>query len=270
MKVSRLTTVTAVLTLIMVQALCAEQAGILVGVCSNPKSAKEGGFDFAEMGASSIANMPDADFDKLQQTVKDTGIPVRATNGFLPGSVKVTGPDVDPKKQEEYVRKCFDRLNKLGVKVVVFGSGGARGLPKDFPREKGFQQMVDFCKLIGPLAREKNIMIAIEPLNSKDCNFINSGKEGLEVVEAVKDPNIELLLDLYHMAKENESPEIVLKAGSHLKHVHISNPNGRKYPFSAEEYDYKPFFENLKKIGYNGGVSIEGGTKDQGPGDRES
>ena len=242
--------------------LCVEQNKILVGVCNSPQNAKEAGFDYVEMGASSIAKMSEADFEKLLKTVKETGIPLRACNGFLPGTIRVTGQEINKKEQEEYVRGCFDRLNKLGVQVVVFGSGKSRGLPENFPREKGFEQIVDFCKRIGPLAREKNIVIAIEPLNSKECNFIQSGKEGLELVEAVKDPNIELLLDLYHMAMENESSEIVLKAGAHVKHVHIANPTGRKYPLAAGEYDYKSFFDNLKKIGYTGGVSVEGGTKD--------
>lgn len=242
--------------------LCEAQHKILVGVCNSPQNAREAGYDYVEMGASSIAKMPDADFEKLLQTVKETGIPVGACNGFLPGTIRVTGPEINQKEQEEYVRKCFDRLNRLGVKILVFGSGKSRALPENFPREKGFQQMVDFCKRIGPLAREKNITIVIEPLNKKECNFINSGTEGLEVVEAAKDPNIELLLDLYHMATDNESPDIVLKAGAHIKHVHIANPTGRKYPLSADEYDYKPFFDNLKKTGYTGGVSVEGGTKD--------
>ena len=261
MKNSILAVLTALFTMTII-VICAESHKILVGVCNSPKTAKEAGFDYVEMGASSIAKMSDADFEKLLQTVKETGIPVRTCNGFLPGTIKVTGPVINKTEQEEYVKKCFDRLNKLGVKFLVFGSGGARALPENFPREKGFEQIVDFCKRIGPLAREKDIMIVIEPLNSKECNFVNSGKEGLDIIEAVKDPNIELLLDLYHMAKDNESPDIVLKAGAHVKHVHIANPNGRKYPLAADEYDYKTFFDNLKKIGYTGGVSVEGGTKD--------
>ncbi|MDD4872700.1 MAG: sugar phosphate isomerase/epimerase [Kiritimatiellae bacterium] len=249
---------------ISITGICGEQNKILVGVCGgkgNLQKAKNAGFDYIEMAASGIAKMSDADYEGLLKAVEEAKIPVRTANGFLPGDIKITGPAADPKKQDEYVRKCFSRLQKLGVKVLVFGSGGARAIPKDVSREEALKQMVDFCKRIGPMAKEHNLVVVIEPLNTKECNFINSGKEGLEIVEAVKDPNIELLVDLYHMAMENEDPAIVLKAGAHIKHCHIANPAGRVYPLSTDEYNYKPFFDNLLKIGYTGGISVEGGTK---------
>jgi hypothetical protein len=35
------------------------------------------------------------------------------------------------------------------------------------------------------------------------------------------------------------------------------------YPIAWEEYDYAPFFANLKKIGYDKRISVEASTKDQ-------
>lgn len=242
--------------------ICGEQNKILVGVCGNLKTAKEAGFDYVEMVASVIAEMSDADFDKLLQSVEEAKIPVRATNGFLPGGIKVTGPDADPNKQVEYFNKLLPRLHKIGVKVSVLGSGGNRRILENSTREEAFKQMVEFCKRLGPVAKANDIIIAIEPLNKGECNFINTVKEGLEVVEAVNDPNIQAQADIYHMVKENESAESILKAGAHLKHVHIANPAGRGYPLSMAEYDYKSYFDALLKIGYSGGVSVEGGTKD--------
>jgi len=235
----------------------------LIGVCSKDfKAVKEAGFDFIELNAKTIATASEPDFEKIVKSAREAGITVRSVNGFLPSDVRVTGPETDKQKQMAYVEKCFDRLHKLGVQIVVFGSGGARQIPKDFSRDEAMKQMVDFCRRIGPLAKTNGITVVIEPLNSKDCNFINTVREGLELVEAVKDSNIELLADIYHMFKDNESADIILKAGRHLKHVHMANPKGRVYPLSAEEYDYGPFFGNLRKIGYTGGISIEAGTKD--------
>jgi hypothetical protein len=43
-----------------------------------------------------------------------------------------------------YVAKAFDRVARLGVRIVVFGSGGARRVPEGYPRDDAVRQMVDF------------------------------------------------------------------------------------------------------------------------------
>ena len=60
---------------------------------------------------------------------------------------------------------------------------------------------------------------------------------------------------------EKENPEIILDAGSYIKHIHFANPAGRVYP--AEKVDgYIRFMDLLKRIGYEGRISIEAYTKD--------
>jgi sugar phosphate isomerase/epimerase len=76
------------------------------------------------------------------------------------------------------------------------------------------------------------------------------------------------MIDFYHLASEHEDPAIVLKARDHLRHLHVANPQGRVFPQKWEEYDYAPFFANLKAIGYDKRISMEGSTTDlaaQGP-----
>ena len=68
--------------------------------------------------ASAVAGLPDEDFAKLQARVKALKIPIRAANSFVPGTIKLTGPDTDPAKQQEYVRRCLGRLSQIGVKIA--------------------------------------------------------------------------------------------------------------------------------------------------------
>ena len=46
-----------------------------------------------------------------------------AANLFFPGTIKIVGPEADKQAQENYAAGCLARLKRLGVKVVVFGSG---------------------------------------------------------------------------------------------------------------------------------------------------
>jgi sugar phosphate isomerase/epimerase len=109
---------------------------------------------------------------------------------------------------------------------------------------------------MAPIAEEHNIDIALEPLNSKECNFINSVAEGGEIVKDVNHKNFRLMADFYHMMMENESPGIILKYKDQLCHVHIAEKTGRSAPGVNNE-DFTPYFKALKNIGYNGLISIE-------------
>jgi D-psicose/D-tagatose/L-ribulose 3-epimerase len=70
------------------------------------------------------------------------------------------------------------------------------------------------------------------------------------------------MIDFYHLASEGEDPAIVLRAREHIRHLHMANPQGRVFPLAWEEYDYAPFFANLRKIGYDKRISIEATAKD--------
>jgi D-psicose/D-tagatose/L-ribulose 3-epimerase len=161
-----------------------------------------------------------------------------------------------------YVKKAFGRLSRLGTEIVVFGSGGARRAPDGVAKEDAFRQLVEFGGRIAPEARQHGITIAVEPLRREETNIINSAAEGLALVEAVNDPNFQLMVDFYHLASEHEDPEIIVRAKDHIRHLHMANPRGRVFPLAWDEYDYAPFFANLRKIGYVKRISVEASAKD--------
>ncbi|MDX6460192.1 MAG: D-psicose/D-tagatose/L-ribulose 3-epimerase, partial [Acidobacteriaceae bacterium] len=188
---------------------------------------------------------------------KQVGLPVLTANLFIPANIKVTGPNIDKDRQMEYVRLALDRVSRLGVRLVVFGSGGARQVPEGFSRQEAFEQLVDFGKRIAPEARSRNITIAIEPLRKQESNIINNTTEALAWVNAVNDPNIQLMIDFYHFSVEKEDPSAILKVQDHLRHLHMANPNGRVMPLKWEEYNYGPFFATLRQIHYDRLISLE-------------
>ena len=244
----------------------AQVTKVLIGYCVGLKGlevAKAAGFDYVELGVTEIVALSDAEFDAAVEQVKKVGIPTPNANLFLPATFRLTGPDAaSPDEQMGYVRKAFPRLNRLGVRILCFGSGGARRVPDGFSKEDAFAQLVAFGKRIAPEARANGITIVIEPLRRQETNIINTTAEGLALVKAVNDPNFELLVDFFHLASEKEDPAIILEARDHIRHLHMANPQGRVFPQQWEEYDYAPFFANLRQIGYAGRMSIEGSSKD--------
>jgi sugar phosphate isomerase/epimerase len=234
----------------------------------NVEAAKAAGFDYVELSATEIANLSEADFEAAAAHVKQVGVPTPAANLFVPQTIKVVGPDVNLEQQTAHVKKVMSRLSKLGVEVLVFGSGGARRVPDGFSRDEAYKQLVDFSRRAAEEARPYGITVTIEPLRRQETNIINTAAEGLQLVTDVNHPNFQLMIDFYHLASEQEDPAIVLKAKDHLRHLHVANPQGRVFPQKWEEFNYAPFFANLKAIGYDKRISMEGSTTDlaaQGP-----
>jgi D-psicose/D-tagatose/L-ribulose 3-epimerase len=262
---SHLSILLPLLALVLTSPVAGQQGKVQVGYCTglkNLEAAKAAGFDYIELGTSEIASLPDADFEAAARRIKDVGLAVPATNLFLPATLKVTGPQTDREQQMAYVKKAFARLARLGTQIVVFGSGGARRVPDGFAKEDAFKQLVEFGRAAAQEARTNGITIAIEPLRKEETNIINSAAEGLELVNAINDPNFQLMIDFYHLASEKEDPAIVIRAKDHLRHLHVANPQGRVFPQKWEEFDYGPFFANLKTIGYDKRISVEASTKD--------
>jgi D-psicose/D-tagatose/L-ribulose 3-epimerase len=238
---------------------------VRVGYCGSVKDidqVKAAGFDYMEVRTSEVAALSDTDYESVAAKFKQVGLPVLSANLFIPADIKVTGPQIDKQRQMEYVRRALDRVSRLGVRLVVFGSGGARQVPEGFSHQEAFQQLVDFGKRIAPEARSRNITIAIEPLRHQETNIINNTTEALQWVDAVNDPNIQLMIDYYHFQVEKEDPSAILKVKGHLRHLHMANPEGRVLPLKWDEYNYGPFFAVLRQIHYDRLISLEASTKD--------
>lgn len=220
------------------------------------ETTKEAGFAFFEIGVQRYGRLSEEDFQRLLATVRRLGVKVPVSNGFIPSDIKLVGPSADLAVQNAYLEVALARARKLGVKTVVFGSGGAREVPEGFARDKALYQLIDFGRRAANVAKRHGITLAVEPLNRGETNIFNTAAEALEYVKAVDRPNFQLMVDYYHMVKENEDPDIILEAGPRIKHVHIAAPD-RSFPREPDEADYAKLFANLRKIGYRGGVSVE-------------
>ncbi len=238
-----------------------------LGVCTSYDKAgllKNLGYSFIEENVGRFL-IPDTGGDeqyaKNQGLLQSVGFPVRSYVSFFPGNLKSVGPDTHHEAILKRAELAFQRAKECGSKNIVFGSGGSRRIPDGFDRTKAKEQHIELSKKMAPLAEKYGIMIAIEPLNRSETNFINSLAEGVEIIEAVNHPNFRLLCDIYHMAKDDEGPEEIIKYGKYITHCHIAEKKNRTPP-GVEGDDFGPYLRALKKIKYKGGLSLECRWKD--------
>lgn len=231
------------------------------GICGDPALAAlaaSAGFDFFEwsVGALLKPREPREAFLQALAVARAAALSAPVLNCFLPGDLKVTGPQADPAAQRAFVETACERAAEAGVTAIVFGSGGARAIPEGFDRAAAWRQLVDFGALLAPLAQRHGVTIAVEPLNRQECNVLTTVGECAALVREVNHPGLRLLVDAYHFLRDGDSLEALAAHGSLLAHVHVATVPKRLVP-GAEPCDFGPFFEVLKRVGYTGRVSIE-------------
>lgn len=220
----------------------------------------ESGYDYVELPLAQLMELSSPDIKILQTTLQKYNMSCECCNNFFPASIRLTGENTSPDLIEDYIGKACALAAKLGAKIIVFGSSGAKNVPEGFPVEKAFGQIVEVLKIAGKYALANGIQIAIEPLNHKESNIILTVSDGEKLVRAVNASNVKLLVDYYHFTVEKESLETIIENGSDIIHTHFAEPEGRVFPSKSSE-EYKAFFNTLRKIGYESRVSIEAFSK---------
>jgi sugar phosphate isomerase/epimerase len=233
---------------------------IPVGVCTSPEAvpALASGYDHVELSAAGVLAGADATDGAVDlAALRALCPPVRAFNCFVPGDIRLVGPDVSPEQVAAYAATTIARAAGADAELIVFGSGGSRRVPEGFARSKAWDQLVWFLRMCADYAGEHGLLIAIEPLNASECNILNSYREGVEMAREVARPDaIKVLADTWHMAVEEEPLEAILEAPEWLAHVHLADSPGRGHPGSGS-FPFGRLFAILHEIGYAGRASIE-------------
>lgn len=234
------------------------------GVCCGLEQvqvAKEAGCDYFE---GTVVNLlkplePYEVVEPLLAQVKAAPLKCEALAVFLPKEVRVTGPAVDMQLFKKYAAAAFERAEEIGASIIVFGSGGARKIPDGFDQETAYQQMIDICRMIGPIAEKHRITICIEHLRKTETNMVNTIAEAMRIVKAVDHPAVQLLVDSYHWAAENGKPEDVEANAGYLKHMHCATLVDRRAPvLELDTSHVAACIKAARGKGYDGRVSIEG------------
>lgn len=232
-----------------------------IGICTtieNPLKMKNAGCSFVEVNIRKFFDpaKTDSEFQSDLKFAQNSDIPIYAGNSFFGSDIKLLGPGLDFDKISRHVEITMKRAKLLRTKIFVLGSGGSRRIPEGYDKNLAKKQFLKVCSLIANIAKQYDIIVVIEPLRKQETNFINTVREGLEVVKQVNHPNLKLLADFYHMLSENEGPDAIIEAKEYLYHCHIAEKEGRRAPGTNGE-DFVPYFKALKQIGYKGSISLE-------------
>jgi sugar phosphate isomerase/epimerase len=231
------------------------------GICTTiDKSAvaRDAGWDYVEESVQGLLQGLERDEQWTgRDRARESALPILAANMLVPASLKIAGPDVDRERLAAYIRTVLRRADKLDIRTLVFGSGGARSVPDGYPRDSAAEQIGEFLRTSAAVAAEYGVMVVLEPLNRGECNIINSVAEAMKYVATVGHPDLQCLVDSYHFWTENEPLDDLRLAMPSIRHVHVADKVGRTPPGESGQSDYRPFFRALKDGGYDGLMSVE-------------
>ena len=217
---------------------------------------EECGFDYGECSAASLLSLPAEALEDLAGRFQANRLHIEACNCFIPGTFSILR---NPEGSEllSYVEELFARMEKVGAEIIVFGSGKARNIPENLNPAEAREKLDIFLTRVNAPAAAHHITVVIEPLRSKETNFIHTVSEGAEIATGLNLSNIKLLADSYHMYYEEEPLDSLRKNQEFLRHIHIAEPPMRVCPGKCGGDYLNKFAEMLRSTSYCGRVSAE-------------
>ena len=174
------------------------------------------------------------------------------TEGFY-----LTSPEIAVRQRtKEYVCELARLCRDLGGRIMVFGSPLQRNLLPGVSHDQAMQYAAEVFQAAMPVFEDLNVTLAIEPLGPAEGNFLLTAAAGRRLCEMVGSAHCRLHLDVKAMSSEGRPVADIIRENAELMvHFHANDPN--KLGPGMGDVDFRPIFEALGQIDYQGWVSVE-------------
>ncbi|TPE49677.1 hydroxypyruvate isomerase family protein [Amaricoccus solimangrovi] len=169
------------------------------------------------------------------------------------------GIGIFPDRREEFARDLVEGLDyaeAIGVKLVHAMAGV---LPEAGRLAEHWECYVENLARAARAAAPRGITIIVEPMSALAVPdyFIATPDRAAEAIHAAAEPNVGLLLDMFHTAAAGLDVEATIRAHAPLiRHAHVADYPGRHEPGSAG-LDFGLIARTLAAIGYGGRLGCE-------------
>ncbi len=206
-----------------------------------------------------VTDLSAAERRQIRRTVEGAGLAVVGLHWLLAHTEGLQLNDPDPavrKRTEQYLLALIDFCAEVGGQVLIFGSPQQRNLRPGWSREQAWQSTAEILGRCGQRAQERGVIFCLEPLSSRETDFISSVDEAIELVRRVNHPGLQMMVDVKAMA-QNPRPvaEQIRLAHPLFRHVHVNDPN--LLGPGMGEVDFRPILATLKELEYAGWLSVE-------------
>lgn len=196
----------------------------------------------------------------MRQQAEDNGLQIIGLHWLLAKTegLHLTTADAAVRKATAaYLVELANACADFGGDVLVFGSPPQRNVEEGMSREQAYANAAEVFREALPAFGECGVRLCMEPLTSRETDFVNTCADAMELIGMIDSPNICLHQDVKAMlGAESESvPTLIERHAGDVGHFHVNDTN--LLGPGMGETDFTPIFESLLKVKYDGWVSVE-------------
>ena len=223
---------------------------------------KTWGFDIMELP---VENPGEWDPSRTAELLAEHDLGATVCAVMPPGRELAATDESTIRETSDYLRRCIDAAAAVKGDAGGIVAGPMYTSVGRLWRMDGGERtdlLEGLARSLAPLAEyagERDVRLAVEPLNRFETSVLNTAEQALELVETVDSPALGILLDTFHMNVEEKDLAAAVRAvGPRLAHFHACGSD-RGTP-GRDHIAWPEISGALVEIGYHGPVCIESFT----------
>jgi sugar phosphate isomerase/epimerase len=233
--------------------------------CRHIRAAGYEGIEIAPFTlAEDPAAIPAAQRREYRNIIASEGLAFAGLHWLMvsPKGLHVTTPDAELRERSWlHIRNLVDLCADLGPNgegggVMVFGSPVQRGTTGGSTRAEAKKRFEQGLASVAGHAAERNVRILVEALPTAQCDVVNTLEESAAIVRRIASPGIQTMFDTHNAVDEVEPhATLVERYFDLIRHIHVNEIDGKHC--GAGDYDFIPLLRTLKRLDYQGWISLE-------------
>jgi sugar phosphate isomerase/epimerase len=238
--------------------------------------AKTAGYDCIELAPFTllpgnshkyVTAIPPAERRAIRDTAARIGIEISGIHWVLvqADGLHLTLPDPAVRQRTaDYFVALADFCADVGGRTIVVGSPKQRSLIAGVSPAQAWAWATEVFRPAVARAADRGVTICFEPLAPSETNFINTAAEAIAFARQFDSPAMSVILDVKAMSSEAKPvPQVIRESRGHFAYVHANDANLKGPGFGA--VDFRPIAAALRDVAYDGVVSVEVFTFEEGP-----
>ncbi|RMD80897.1 MAG: xylose isomerase [Lentisphaerae bacterium] len=199
----------------------------------------------------------DANSEELFEIVRQQDLRIASFTGHQSIEKGMNNPD-DHDRIVGELEKSIQIAARWQIPGVICFAGSRICGQSDFD---GLRYCARALRRVLPLAREKNVNLNLELLNSRVDHFNYLGDHsawGFALCELLDHPNAKVLYDIYHMQiMEGDLIASITRNIRYIGHFHTAGNPGRYLFDDTQELNYRGICRAIAETGYSGYLAHE-------------
>lgn len=205
---------------------------------SDIDTAKNQGFDIAQLPVSTIMNLEDDAFLREKTRLLTSGISFEVFESPLPDGVVATERGFNTYSWIEYLKKAISRIASLGCTTLVWNDAKSRILPEEGEVSILKENFNQFLFMLAEFAEKSGIKVCLEPFGKRRTNFLNSLREVAGVIQSIGKDNLAMTISAIDIAETETSLEELILFRNLILHMYADSPE--------KNLDYFKMLQNME------------------------